>query len=433
MINATHDVSLSSWVTSANDPTSPFPIQNLPFGVFRRTGSDEAFRVGVAIGDQVLDLTALKATGMFDSAALDACQASTLNAFMALGPDAWSGLRHILSDMLGAGSDQQPLVAPCLVPQADVEHTVPMQIGDYTDFYASIDHATNIGKLFRPDNPLLPNYEWVPIGYHGRSSSVVISGEDFHRPVGQLKAPDAESPEVHACRRLDYEMEVGIVIGAGNPLGQPVPIGEAEEHVFGLCLLNDWSARDVQAWEYQPLGPFLAKSFATTLSPWIVTMEALAPFRARFSRVKDRPDPLPYLSSAANSETGGVDIRLEVFLQTQQMRKAGLEPHRLSSANFDTSYWTIAQMVTHHTMNGCNLQSGDLFGSGTMSGSVEGSQGALIEITKGGQVPISLPGGETRTFLEDGDRVVMHGTCEREGFASIGFGEAVGTVLAARN
>ena len=309
---------------------------------------------------------------------------------------------------------------------------MPAVIGDYTDFYASIHHATNVGRLFRPDNPLLPNYQWVPIGYHGRSSSIRVAPQDFHRPLGQTRAAEQDEPHVGPCQRLDYELEVGAFVGAGNPLGEPVPLSRAEDHVFGLCLLNDWSARDVQAWEYQPLGPFLAKSFATTISPWVVTLEALAPFRAPWERAQGHPQPLPYLSSEPNREHGAIDMKLEVFLQTASMRDQQLAPERLSAGNFADSYWTVAQMLTHHTMNGCNLQPGDLLGSGTMSGAGPGSQGALIEITQGGKVPYELTNGETRTFLEDGDTVVMRASCAREGFVGIGFGEVVGTVLPCR-
>lgn len=430
-MNATHDPALRSWVTSANVSNADFPIQNLPFAVLRRAGYDERFRPAVAIGDHALDLQALHATRLAPSRGLDACQEETLNRLMGEGSAMWSALRADLSALLAEGSEHEAAVRTCLIPLGEVEYRVPAHIGDYTDFYTSIHHATNIGRLFRPNDPLLPNYRWVPIGYHGRSSSIGVSGQTFLRPRGQLKPPGVEQPEVAPSRRLDYELEIGIFIGRGNALGEPVDIDDAESHVFGLCLLNDWSARDIQAWEYQPLGPFLAKSFATTISPWIVTMEALAPFRAPWQRAVGEPQALPYLSSERNSAAGAIDMELEALLQSAVMRKSRTAPESLSRSNFTDAYWTVAQMVAHHTVNGCNLQPGDLFGSGTMSGSLEGSQGALIEITRGGAEPIRLDNGEERTFLEDGDAVILRAHCEREGTVGIGFGEAVGTVLPA--
>ena len=431
-VNQTHNPSLKSWVQSANEPSNDLPIQNLPFSVLKRSGSDEDFRIAVGIGDFALDLKALLATGTLTTPELKACQTQNLNNLIALGVDAWSRLRGDLSRLLKEDATNRQSVETCLIPLSEVEFTLPVAIGDYTDFFASIHHATNMGKLFRPDNPLLPNYEWVPIAYHGRSSSIGISGQRFPRPIGQLKSPDSDMPIVGASKRLDYELEVGIFVGPGNELGQPVYMDDAEDHVFGLCLLNDWSARDIQTWEYQPLGPFLAKSFASTISPWIVTLEALAPFRSSFVRDSDHPAPLPYLSSPANASSGAIDIELEVLIQTSQMRCNDIEPERLSRSNFKDSYWTIAQMITHHTMNGCNLRPGDLFGSGTMSGPAEGNQGALIEITRGGTVPLQLSNGEDRMFLEDGDTVTLRARCVREGVVTIGFGEAVGTVEAAK-
>ena len=430
-LNQTHDPSLKSWVTSANAPNATFPIQNLPFAIVRRQGSKHDFSVAVAIGDYALNLRALKGTGLLDCPGLDACQGDTLNPLMALGDEVWSELRRGLSTLLTQNAANQPAVEACLIPLSEVEYAVPATIGDYTDFYTSIHHATNIGRLFRPDNPLLPNYEWIPIGYHGRSSSIGVSGQSFHRPKGQIKPPEAQMPVLAPCQRLDYELEVGIFVGPENPLGQPVPIDEADRHVFGLCLLNDWSARDLQAWEYQPLGPFLAKNFASTISPWIVTLEALAPFRSPFNRENTHPQPLPYLTSAANSAHGAIDMQLEVFLLTQKMAEEGLPAERLSHSNFTDSYWTVAQMLAHHTVNGCNMLPGDFFGSGTMSGAHEGSQGALIEITKGGKQPITLSNGESRSFLEDGDTVILKAHCAREGAVSIGFGDCKGVVLPA--
>jgi fumarylacetoacetase len=431
-LDETHDPALTSWVESANEAGCPFPIQNLPFAVFRRRGSDEAFRIGVAIGDEVLDLSALASTGLCQSEALSACQESQLNALMALPAVVRTDFRRELSRLMAIASPHQAQLRSTLVPMPEVEYTLPAAIGDYTDFYTSIHHATNIGRLFRPDNPLLPNYEWVPIAYHGRSSSIGVSGQAFPRPLGQLKSPDAEMPTVGPCQRLDYELEVGIFAGPGNPPGCPIPIESAESHIFGLCLLNDWSARDIQTWEYQPLGPFLAKNFASTISPWVVTLDALAPFRSAFTRDEAYAAPLPYLSSTENVESGAVDMRLEVYLQTSQMKASGQTPERLSVSNFTDSFWTMAQLVTHHTMNGCNLRPGDLLGSGTLSGAGEGSQAALIELTRGGEEAFRLASGETRSFLEDGDTVTMRAVCERPGFRSIGFGEVEGTVLPAR-
>lgn len=429
--NETHDVTLQSWVTSANQLGSDFPIQNLPFAVFRRIGSDECYRGGVAIGDQVVDLAALHATDLYAGLAAEALEAAAeerLNRFMAMGKEAWSALRLTLSRALCEGANNQAELASCLIPQADVEYELPANIGDYTDFYTSIHHATNIGKLFRPDNPLLPNYQWVPIGYHGRSSSINVSGRDFVRPSGQTKSPESSAPTHSACKRLDYELEVGIFIGKGNDQGHSISIDQAEDHVFGLCILNDWSARDIQAWEYQPLGPFLSKNFASSISPWIITMEALEPYRTPWIRAADHPQPLDYLESNRNREQGGFDLKMEVLLETTQMREQGIAPFQLGLTNFDHSYWTIAQMVTHHTVNGCNLRAGDFFGSGTMSGPEKGSEGALIELTKGGKEPVDLGNGEYRTFLEDGDRVIMRAWCQNAGLR-IGMGEVSSTIL----
>lgn len=438
LINETHDPALRSWVASANAVGTDFPIQNLPFAVFRRRGSAEVFRGGVAIGDQILDLAAAHSKslgGAFDGVAQQALQAASndsLNALMALGQPVWSALRLALSRALREGSPAQAALQACLVPQAEAEYALPARIGDYTDFYTSVHHATNIGKQFRPDNPLLPNYKWVPIGYHGRASSIAVSGQSFHRPKGQLKAPDAEAPVLGASKRLDIELELGIFIGRGNASGESIAMTEAEDHVFGLCLLNDWSARDIQGWEYQPLGPFLSKSFATTLSPWVVTLEALAPYRVPFTRPEGDPQPLPYLDSAHNRAAGGFDIQLEVLLQTPRLREAHSEGASICRTSYRHAYWTIAQMVAHHTVNGCNLQPGDLFGSGTLSGPTLDQAGALIELTQGGKQPLTLPGGETRTFLEDGDSVTLRGWCEKPGVARIGFGACTGAVLPAR-
>jgi fumarylacetoacetase len=433
-LNATHDPALTSWVASANAPGADFPLQNLPFAAFRRAASGESFRGGVAIGDTVLDLGALQALGVLEGSAAQALALGTqptLNALMAAGPEASAALRAALSAALRSGSPLEPRLRPLLIPRAAAEYRVAAQVGDFTDFYASIHHATAVGRLFRPDSPLLPNYKWVPIAYHGRASSVLISGQDFARPYGQVLPQGTTQPQLVPTRRLDYELELGVFVGRGNRRGERVPLAEAESHVFGLCLLNDWSARDVQAWEYQPLGPFLAKNFATTVSPWVVTLEALAPFRVPWARPADEAPPLPYLDDAAQRESGAIDIQLEVWLDTGRMRANGVPAQRLSHSSFRDSWWTVAQMLAHHTVNGCNLEPGDLIGSGTQSGPLAPQAGSLLELTAGGRQPLTLAGGETRTFLEDGDRVMLRGWCERAGYARIGFGEAAASVLPA--
>src|SRR5277367_2429501 len=412
-----------SWVESANISQSDFPLENLPFGVFRRSSGFVC--PSVAIGDQILDLPATVANGLLDT--LDpelsrCCESSSLNALMALGREAGSALRPRLMDLL-SNRTARNRVEPALIPQSAVEMLLPARIGDYTDFYASVYHATNVGRLFRPDNPLLPNYKYVPIGYHGRASSIVVSGAEVQRPCGQTKAADAALPTFGASRSLDYELEVGFFVGRGNAQGEAIPISEAESHIFGLCLLNDWSARDVQAWEYQPLGPFLAKNFATTISPWIVTMDALEPFRVpAFVRHERDPESLPYLNTPEDRARGGIDIKLEVWLKTARMRAENALPVRLSQGNLCDLYWTLAQLVTHHASNGCNLQPGDLLASGTVSGPEDEARGSLLELTRNGREPISLPGGERRGFLEDGDEVIIRGYCERAGWVGVGLG-----------
>ena len=420
-LDETHDAALSSWVAAANDPATDFPIQNLPFGRFRRRGETK-FRIGVAIGDQVLDLAG--------AALIDT---DDMNAFMQAGATRRNTLRSALSEALRTGSPKQRTLQACLVPQTAVEMGLPCLIGDYTDFYTSIHHATNVGRQFRPDNPLLPNYRWIPIGYHGRASSIGVSTQSIRRPVGQFKGPDDAAPSVGPTRRLDYELELGAFIASGNAQGEPIPIADAEAHLFGLALFNDWTARDIQAWEYQPLGPFLSKNFASTLSPWIVTMEALAPFRVPFARPAGEPAPLPYLDTAANRASGAIDIALEVWLQTCGMRNDGAPAQRLMQSNFRDSYWTLAQLVAHHTVNGCNLQAGDLFGSGTQSGPEPAQGGSMLELSGGGKQPLHLANGERRSFLEDGDTVILRGYCERRGFRRIGFGECAGTIVPARD
>lgn len=431
-LNETHDPSLQSWIESANDPESDFPIQNLPFAVFTRAIGKEPFRVGVAIGDQIVDLSRLSFTGKAGKA-LETCADSSMNRLMALGVEYWSALRLALSRALRAGSESAATIRDALVPASDATFGLPAEIGDYTDFYTSVHHATSVGKLFRPDNPLLPNYKWVPIGYHGRSSSIGVSGQTFPRPRGQIKLPDQDEPIVAPSRRMDYEMEMGIFVGPGNQLGEPIALDDAEDHVFGLCLFNDWSARDIQAWEYQPLGPFLAKNFASTVSPWVVTLEALAPFRTAWTRPKDDPQPVEYLSSSGNRANGGFDIYLDVYLQSEKMREGGDKPAQISHSNFRHSYWSVAQMVAHHSVNGCNLRPGDLLGTGTQSGPEPEEAGSLLELTGGGKQPLTLPNGEQRTFLEDGDAVVMRGYCEKPGAARIGFGQVESTLAAANS
>jgi fumarylacetoacetase len=427
-MNATHDPQRQSWVFSANRPGNPFPVQNLPFGVF--AGRSEP-AIGVAIGDQVLDLRrCLGLLGPLPPGTVEACAASTLNSLMALGPECWSALRARLSDLLRSdhpqAADHQRAVAPHLVAMPDVRMLKPAVIGDYTDFYASIDHARNVGRLFRPDNPLLPNYKYVPIGYHGRASSVVLSGSTVKRPRGQIVASPGAAPQFAPCQSLDYEIEVGFFVGAGNRMGESIGIEDAPSHLFGVCLLNDWTARDIQAWEYQPLGPFLAKSFATSISPWVVTMEALAPFRAEaYVRPAEDPAPLAYLTFEKDTREGGIDLSLEVYVRPARMDQGT----RVSRSNLRNLYWTPAQLVTHHASNGCNLQPGDLLGSGTVSGPEEENLGCLLELTRNGREPVAVGPDEQRGFLEDGDEVVFHGFCERDGFVGIGLGECRGTVV----
>ena len=434
--NPTHSAFARSWVESANVEGCDFPIQNLPFAVFRRAGSSEVFRGGVAIGNQVIDLAQVALTDCLDGpayAAVRACAQPALNDFFAMGPPSWKALRHGLFELLEKAfyGPKVDALRACLIPQGDVEFTVPTRIGDYTDFYTSLDHAMNIGKMVRPNDPLTSNFKWMPIAYHGRVSSIGVSGQQYRRPMGQSMPPGATAPVYGPCARLDYELELGIYIGTGNTQGEPVALANAERHVFGICLLNDWSARDIQFWEMAPLGPFLGKNFCTTISPWIVTMEALAPYRQAWTRAAGDPQPLPYLESEANRAQGAIDISLEVLLDTDQLRATGQPPSRLSGTSFKHQYWTIGRMVAHHTVSGCNLNAGDLLGSGTISGPGEGQAGAMIELTYGGSKPATLGNGEQRSFLHDGDAVVLRGWCEKPGYARIGFGESRGLILPA--
>jgi len=433
-LDATHDPALRSWVASANEPGTDFPIQNLPMGIVRERGRQGGARVGVAIGGHVLDLAAAVRAGLFEGDALAAAVATlgpTLNPWMALSPALRRTLRRGISAILREGSRAEAAhrARPLLLPLDDVEPQLPAAIGDYTDFYASVHHATNVGSMFRPDNPLLPNYKWVPIGYHGRASSIVVSGTPVRRPVGQVQERPEAPPVVKPSARLDYELELGAFVGPGNALGAPIPLGQAGNHVAGFCLVNDWSARDVQAWEYQPLGPFLAKNFATSISPWVVTADALVPYRTALPpRAPGDPAPLGYLHDPADAALGALDVTLEAWLSSRAMRERGMGPVRLSRSSTRDLYWTTGQMVAHHTMNGCNLRPGDLLASGTVSGPERGARGCLLELTWRGSEPITLPTGEQRRFLEDGDEVTLRGRCAREGFATIGFGDCRGVI-----
>lgn len=452
-INETHDPKLRSWVESANDPETDFPIQNLAVCAYRPRRDDEDTFVGVAIGDRVLNLFACAMDGLLDGTGWQepirefGCGAHVAGLDAVLRGASPGALRRRLVDLLKEGSQTRGNLEQLLTKREDAAFHPVQPIGNYTDFYASIHHATTVGSMFRPDNPLLPNYRHVPIGYHGRASSIVVSGTEVRRPRGQQAPPDdkpEQGPTFGPSKMLDYELEVGFFVGKGNELGEPIPIGRAEEHIFGLCLVNDWSARDIQKWEYQPLGPFLAKSFATTVSPYIVTLEALEPFRCpAYRRPGGDPRALPYLLDEKNESRGGIDLTLEVWVRSAEMERRGMSPVRISRSNaFKEMYWTIAQMLTHHASNGCNLRPGDLLASGTVSGMEPGTRGCLLESTWQGRgpdgkplprKPIELPTGEKRTFLEDGDEVILKGFCEREGFRRIGFGECRGRIAPARD
>jgi fumarylacetoacetase len=438
-LDETHGLDLTSWVESAAEPATDFPIQNLPLGRFRSAG--RAARPGIAIGEEILDLAAARKAGLLSAELAELVSRCTderaLNPLLAAGRDALSVLRAEASRLLRAdtpeGARAQADRERLLVASTEAELLLPARVGDYTDFYASIHHAANVGSMFRPDNALLPNYKHVPIGYHGRASSLVASGAPVRRPEGQTRPDPGAPPSFGPTRQLDYELEVGMFIGSGNELGTSIPVGQAQSHIAGLCLVNDWSARDVQAWEYQPLGPFLAKNFATTVSPWVVTLEALAPFRLpAFARAAGDPAPLPHLLDQADQRSGGFDVTLEVLLSSARMRTDGHPPMRVSIGSFRSMYWTVAQLVAHHTSNGCNLEPGDLLASGTVSGESPESRGCLLERTWRGTEPLTLPSGETRRFLEDGDEVILRGWCERDGFRRIGFGECRGTVSPVR-
>ncbi|QGZ56879.1 fumarylacetoacetase [Paraburkholderia acidiphila] len=428
-LNSTHDSQRRSWIDSASTADTDFPIQNLPFAVFRRHGTSDMPRCGVGIGDLILDVTLC--SSLFPepvAVAARACEADTLNRLMSLDPALVSAFRHRLSELLSADhTKHREALTQALTPIQGVDLLLPARIGGFTDFFASIHHATNAGKLFRPNNPLLPNYKYVPVGYNGRANSVRASGDFLRRPHGQILVHGENQPAYLPAQRVDYEVELGLYIGQASTPDQPISISTAWRHVFGFSLLNDWSARDIQAWEYQPLGPFLAKSFATTVSPWVVTAEALLPFRSAVAaRAENDPPPLPHLANETDQRSGALDIEIEAHLLTDAMARIGLPPARISRSNAASLYWTFAQMITHHTSNGSSLDTGDLLASGTISGPTGDALGSLLEITRGGAAPFTVPGtGERRTFLEDGDEIRLRGKCRRHGFVSLGFGECV--------
>lgn len=425
-----------SWVASANNQDTNFPIENLPFGRFSLKNTPEIKKLGVAIGDQILDLRALQQSIEVPKNlehSFELLKHGDLNAYMAQASSTHREFRNFLVEVLTKNSPHEKLVSACLISQNSVAMHLPCKIGDYTDFYASIHHATTVGKMFRADNPLLPNYQWVPIGYHGRASSIVISDTAIKRPTGQTRGSEGQPPIFQPCRRLDYELEMGIFIGQGNELGEAIHMKDANEHFFGMCILNDWSARDIQAWEYQPLGPFLAKNFASSISPWIVTREALEPFKKPWTRNANEAQPLPYLEDQKNRSSGAYNIELETLLQTPKMKEAGIEPVRIMRSNFsEAAYWTISQLITHHSSNGCNLSAGDLLGTGTLSGPKPEEAASLLELSNGGKNPITLPNGEERSFLEDGDTLILRAFCESSNAVRIGFGECRGTITAAK-
>jgi fumarylacetoacetase len=429
-LNATHDPARRSWVESAQAPGTDFPIQNLPHGVFRRCGGGEAWRGGVAIGDMILDMAAAVDAGLFQGIPAEAARAAaepTLNRLMAMGRGAASALRARISEVLMTGSAAQAIGPRILVPMAEAELRLPCQVGAFTDFLTSTFHTERGGRRTRPESPLPPNFKHLPVAYNSRATSLRVSGEPVRRPNGQRQTPNGDVV-FGPCVNLDFELEVGLFIGPGNPLGEPVALSAAPEHIFGYCLLNDWSARDIQRWESFPLGPFLSKSLSTTISPWVVTAEAMAPFAVpAFRRAPEDPQPLPYLTCPRDQAEGLMDIGLEALLLTPRMREAGQAPARITLTNFQTMYWTFAQMVTHHMSNGCNLMPGDVLGSGTASGPTDDSRACYSEITEG-RNPVTLPNGETRLWLEDGDEIIFRGRAERPGAVPIGFGECRGRI-----
>ncbi len=431
-LDETHDPNIHSWVESSQIADCDFPLQNLPLGIFRERvgapGGQRAFRAGVAIGQDILDLSHPAAAALLEPQLAVACRAGALNDLMALGAPAAASLRRTLWQALRAGHARAGRLQAALVAQAGAEMALPARIGDFTDFYASIHHASAVGALLRPEAPLFPNYKWMPVAYHGRASSIQVSGQPVSRPRAQVRASGATEPIVAATRRLDFELELGFLIGMGNPPGQPIAMADAWEHVFGVVLLNDWSARDIQAWEYQPLGPFLSKNFATRISPWVVTAQALLPFRCAATRPPQDPAPLPYLRDREDAAAGALDIHLEAWIRSASMRSQALAASRLACSNARHAYWTVAQMLAHHTVNGCNLRPGDLLGSGTLSGPAAGQAACLLELTRGGLQPVALPDGQSRAFLEDGDEIELRAWCRRDGFARIGLGSVAGRV-----
>jgi fumarylacetoacetase len=438
-MNETHNPATESWVQSANVASADFPIQNLPFGICRPKGTSEPGNVCIAIGDAVLNVDRVSGVVPFEGYELEAvkaCKGNSLNHLMSLDPDKWSSLRRRLFALLRSdgpdSAENQRTIEPLLLPATQVEMLLPASIGDYTDFYASLNHATNVGTMLRPENPLFPNYKHLPVAYHGRSSSIVVSGTAIRRPSGQTRDESAPSPVFGPSRQMDYELEMGFFVGRGNTLGETIDVEDAESHIFGLCLLNDWSARDIQKWEYQPLGPFLAKNFATSISPWVVTLEALEPFRVpATARPTTDPAILPHLNGATNRKRGAMDITLEVSLRSKLMRETRLDSTVLTRSNLKHLYWTLAQMLAHHSSNGCNLRPGDLMGTGTVSGPTKDSRGCLLELTWRGSEPIQLPSGEQRKFLQDNDEVTIRGWCEHPGYKRVGFGECRGMVVGA--
>lgn len=437
MLNFTHDPAAKSWVPGAQSLGCDFTLQNLPLGVFVPEGRDPHPRGGIAIGDQVVDLFRLAASGLLAEPAAAACRVaadSTLNAFMAMGKASWQALRHEVFKLLSSGADgkTQEQVRGCMLPLSRATMKMPVDVRNYTDFYTSLHHAVNVGRVMGRENPLTRNFQWLPIAYHGRASSIVVSGTGFRRPNGQSTAADRAPPAFGPCQKLDFELEMGFFVGPGSTLGEPVPLSQARDRIFGMCLLNDWSARDHQFWEMEPLGPFLGKNFCTTISPWIVSMEALQPYRVAFDRPAGDPQPLPYLEDAADRASGSLDVQLEVSLQSRRHRALNVPGDRITATSFRHQYWTVAQMLTQHTIGGCDLRSGDLMGTGTISGPTPDQAGAMVELSRGGARSVPLPGtGEMRTFLEDGDSVTIKGWCERPGFARVGFGECRGEVLPA--
>ena len=422
-----------SWLPEANEPTADFPLTHLPYGAFDYEGQQH---LCVAIGAHLLDLHTCAASGLLPPTLVEACQAPVLNPLMSLSHRSWTLLRETLTALLNADEkpDRREAAESALHSIAGATLGRPVYIPNYTDFYASIYHATRVGQLFRPDQPLLPNYKYVPIGYHGRASSIIPSGIPIIRPTGQTRPPATQDePNFLPTSALDYELELALYIGEPSLLGTPIPISRAGQHLFGVSLMNDWSARDIQSWEYQPLGPFLGKSFATTVSPWVTPMAALDPFRTPAApRPSTDPKPLPYLHSAADQQRGSLNMKLEVLISTETMRANKLDAYPLSESNPQDLYWTPAQLIAHHTSNGCNLQVGDILATGTISGPAEASAGCLLELTRNGAQPILLPTGESRTFLADGDEIILRGSCEAPGHPRIGLGECRAASLPAR-